>query len=224
MARYHPEDELLLEYAAGRTDWAVSICVAAHLHFCPSCREQVAKFNRIGGHCLEQADKVDVPEDALNSVMAMIRTESRGEKAPNPTKAAPAVKPAFQQLPPVIQKLIPDSGKVRWSFVTPALKAARLETGQDKYEVCFHRIKKGGTVAEHDHNGRELTLVLQGRFSDENGTYSVGDFLMKQPGETHRPTATLDQDCLCLSVQEAPVKLTGLVGRVINPFLRVRPG
>jgi putative transcriptional regulator len=222
VAKYHPDDGLLLEYAAGQTDWAVSICIAAHLHFCPACRAQVARFTRIGGHCLEQADEVAVPEDALNAALAMIRKE-KAQAAPV-AAPAPVVKPALQHLPPVIQKLIPASGKVRWSFVTPALKAARLETGQNKYEVCFHRIKKGGTVAEHDHGGLELTLVLEGCFSDENGTYSVGDFLMKQPGEAHRPTATLDQDCLCLSVQEAPAKLTGLMGRLVNPFLRVRPG
>lgn len=242
MARFHPEVELLVEYAAGRSDWAASICIAAHLHFCPSCRDKVASLNQIGGHWLTRAEPVDVSADCLAATLATVKgksapassTSKSGLTALRETDATtrPQVaenarsthRAGYEQLPPVLQKLVPASGKLPWAYAAPSLKVARLVTGQDKYEVCFHKIKKGGTVSEHDHRGRELTLVLEGQFSDENGTYSVGDFIAKQPGEKHRPTATLDQDCLCLSAVEAPVRLTGVFTRLLNPFLRVRPG
>lgn len=225
MAQFHPEVELLVEYSAGRSDWAVNICIAAHLHFCPVCREKVAKLNQIGGHWLTRAEHVDVPEHCLTATLATLKGDKIQSSAVSATNAQIAKRNrSYDQLPPVIQKLIPASGKLPWTYAAPSLKVARLTTGQDKYEVCFHKIKKGGTVSEHDHNGRELTLVLEGQFSDENGIYSVGDFIAKQPGEKHRPTATRDQDCLCLSAVEAPVRLTGVFTRLLNPFLRVKPG
>ena len=52
--------------------------------------------------------------------------------------------------------------------------------------------------------------------------YHEGDFLVRQPGDVHRPSATLDQACICLSVLSAPIKLTGLK-RVLNPFMRFNP-
>ncbi|RYZ78888.1 MAG: transcriptional regulator, partial [Moraxellaceae bacterium] len=98
-----------------------------------------------------------------------------------------------------------------------------LVTGQNQYEVAFQRITSGGKVIEHDHRGLEVTLVLHGSFSDEGGVYNEGDFLVRNPGDVHRPTATQNQDCLCLSVTEAPVSVTGFFGKFINPFLTIKP-
>ena len=36
----------------------------------------------------------------------------------------------------------------------------------------------------------------------------------------HRPTADPGQDCLCLTVTDAPRRLTGWIGRWLNPFIR----
>ena len=87
----------------------------------------------------------------------------------------------------------------------------------------MQRICAGGTTPEHDHRGTEMTVVLEGSFSDEKGIYREGDFLLKEPGDVHQPVSARNQDCLCLSVQEAPVKLTGLWGKVLNPFIRLHP-
>jgi putative transcriptional regulator len=126
-------------------------------------------------------------------------------------------------VPKVIAKLLPRDGKLKWQRISSSLKTARLQTGQSQYEVAFQRISSGGKVVEHDHRGLEVTMVLCGSFSDEDGVYNQGDFLVRNPGEVHRPTATQNQDCLCISVVEAPVKVTGFFGKLVNPFLSFRP-
>jgi len=63
---------------------------------------------------------------------------------------------------------------------------------------------------------------LTGSFSDEEGVYHPGDFLVKEPGNIHRPFAARNQECICLSVLEAPIRLTGMK-RVLNPFLSFTP-
>ena len=97
-----------------------------------------------------------------------------------------------------------------------------MSVGETDYELALHRIDAGGNAPVHDHKGTELTVVLKGSFSDEDGIYYEGDFLVRQPGDVHRPSATLDQACICLSVLSAPIKLTGLK-RVLNPFMRFNP-
>lgn len=230
MIKHRPDDNMLAEYAAGSLDWGLSLAVAAHLHFCSSSRDRVQQLNAVGGALLSTSEPEAIDSDAFQRLMDRIKTQGKGSTAANDGAAKPKVAskklgndPLLVDLPPVVRRLLPEGKPVKWRFVSPALRMARLQTGQDKYEVAFHRICTGGKVAEHDHQGLEVTLVLKGSFSDGDGVYTEGDFLVRQPGDVHRPTATQNQDCLCLSVVEAPVSLTGVMGKLINPFLSVRP-
>ena len=94
--------------------------------------------------------------------------------------------------------------------------------GERRYELALHKIDAGGKVPDHDHRGQEITVVLKGSFSDEDGVYQPGDFLVREPGESHRPMAAQNDDCICLSVLEAPIKLKGLKS-LLNPFLSFSP-
>ena len=227
MANFHPSDNELVEFSAGNTDWALSICISAHIELCPCCARKLRSFNRIGGTTLEASSKVAVSTDCLNKLLTKIKTTEEHGPLLN-TNLGKAVSDKcpdknLRDLPPVIQKIVPADKRLQWKRVAPALYEAQLTTGQNKYEVCFHKIKRGGKVAEHDHGGTEITLVLRGSFSDEHGTYQAGDYLVREAGQGDRPLAAQNQDCLCLSVIEAPVKLTGLMGKMINPFLGFRP-
>lgn len=224
MANFHPSDEELLEFSAGSLDWAISICVSAHLQQCPRCKQKAIRYNELGAELALNKDmpssQVKHSPDSLKHILNKIR-DTHTNKSTN-EETAPKGSP-YSSLPKLVQKLISNTGRLKWRFVSPSLKTARLISGQDKYEVAFHNIKQGGKVAEHDHRGREVTLVLQGSFSDSDGNYVAGDYLSREAGEVHRPQAAQNEDCLCLSVLEAPVKLTGLLGKCINPFLNIRP-
>ncbi|SDZ84832.1 ChrR family anti-sigma-E factor [Microbulbifer marinus] len=227
MIRHHPDHNLLLEYAAGSLPWALSLVVAAHVQLCPQCRSQYQTMNRVGGSLLQDSEPQPLPEDALQRLMRRIATAEQGpDQEPVAAKSASTknADPLFAKLPRVIRKLVDGNEPLKWKRVSPALRMSRLYTGQEQYEVAFHRIHSGGKVAEHDHRGREITLVLYGSFSDKDGVYGEGDFLVREPGEVHRPIATQDQECLCFSVVEAPVTITGPLGWLINPFLSFRPG
>lgn len=238
MIRHHPDSNILLEYTAGSLPWAMSLAVSAHLQLCPQCRQQHQQLDSVGGSLLNDCEPEKVESDVLTRLMNRIEQSEQPEdaecaelealqtaqKAPQTSNARKVDRdPALASLPRVIKKLIGKGQPLKWKRVSPSLKMSRLSTGQDRYEVAFHRICKGGKVAEHDHRGREITLVLYGSFSDADGIYTTGDFLLREPGEVHRPTATQDQECLCLSVVEAPVSVTGFLGWLVNPFLSFRP-
>ena len=74
-------------------------------------------------------------------------------------------------------------------------------------------------MPQHDHGGNEWTLVLDGGFTDEAGHFARGDMAERQQGEAHQPVADPGTDCICLVVADAPVALTGTVGRLLNPFI-----
>ncbi|WP_237065302.1 ChrR family anti-sigma-E factor [Microbulbifer guangxiensis] len=228
MIRHHPDNNMLLEYAAGSLPWALSLAVSAHLQLCPQCRQQRENLDRIGGALLCDSAPQSVDTAAFDQLMGRIEHEdqqeaSSGEAAPAKPRPVYSSDPVLADLPKVIRKLVTSTGPLKWRRVSSALRTSRLNTGQDRYEVAFQRICRGGKVAEHDHRGREVTVVLYGSFSDSEGVYRRGDFLLREPGDVHRPIATQDQECLCLSVVEAPVKVTGLLGWLINPFLSFRP-
>jgi len=231
MIKYHPDDNLLTEYASGGLAIALGVSVCAHLQLCVQCRQRVEQLNKLGAAILSQSQAEAVAQSTFETVIARIEKEQQvvSEQVHVSAPKKLALHPAYQHdpmlanLPKVIAKLLPSNGKLAWQRSSPALKTARLIAGQREYEVAFQRINSGGKVVEHDHNGMEITLVLHGSFSDEDGVYTAGDFLVRNPGEIHRPTATQNQDCLCLSVIEAPVKITGMLGKLINPFLSFKP-
>ena len=83
------------------------------------------------------------------------------------------------------------------------------------------RIKSGTAMPSHTHEGTELTLVLAGGFSDERGHFLRGDLAEVDASVDHRPIADPGDDCICLAVTDAPLRLTGPFGRLLNPFLRI---
>ena len=80
--------------------------------------------------------------------------------------------------------------------------------------------RAGRGLPVHRHGGNEYTLVLAGGFADGRERFDRGDVCVADPSVEHKPVADADQSCVCLVVAEAPVVLTGLLGRLLNPFLK----
>ena len=216
MITSHPETELLLEYSSGSLPLAPSIAVTTHLQFCGSCTATADALGDIGGNLLESQESVDVSDSLLDRVLSKLdEPESLTYQ-----KEKVCSDKIGSQLPPYVRGLLPNS--LDWSSLSSSLKVAPISVGETRYELALHRISAGGKVPKHDHNGQEITVVLKGSFSDEDGVYQAGDFLVKDPGESHRPIAAQNDECICLSVSEGPIKLKGLK-RVFNPFLSFSP-
>ena len=230
MIHHHPDNNMMLEYASGSLNWAHSLVVAAHIQLCPQCAAQMKLLNNVGGNLLATASPAPSAASQETSAFSRLMQRIDSEEAAT-TDAIPDQKPAertardpiFSAVPPVVKKLLAGNPSLKWRRLSKGLKEALLKTGQKDLQVSFHRIAPGSKVAEHGHRGKEITMVLYGSFSDGDGVYSKGDFLVREPGEVHRPTATLDQECLCLSVVEAPVSLTGFLGKIVNPFMSIKP-
>ena len=81
-------------------------------------------------------------------------------------------------------------------------------------------IPPGKKLPHHGHEGQELTLVIQGGFSDENGSYDSGDVAIEDENNIHTPISDPMEGCICLVVYEGNLKFKGLFGPILN-FLKI---
>lgn len=220
MLSRHPNPEILVEYTSGILSTAPSIAVTTHLQFCPSCRSAVDSLNQVAGDLLTQADATPVSDDLLQKVLEGINNISHQSK-PKSSSVTKRIDNVGEALPQFVQRLLPE-GDLRWNYLSPSLRVANISVGEDKYELALHRISAGGKAPKHGHKGQEITVVLTGTFSDEEGIYQPGDFVVREPGDIHRPIAAQNQECICLSVLAAPIQLTGIY-QLANPFLSFTP-
>jgi len=217
---HHPKEDMLLEFSAGTLDAVPSMCVSVHLHFCERCRAKVSQLNEVGAQIFSEQYSESVESDTLDKIFARIDSQDSTEsvvKVPT-TKDTP-----YSNYPVLVQKLIEATNGPKWKKLTSSLDVARLVTGQSQFEVALHRICAGGVTSTHSHSGNEYTVVLKGSFSDEDGIYRPGDFLVRRAGETHQPMGAKNGECICFSALESPIRLPGLLGWVMRPFLRLQP-
>ena len=219
MISRHPESDLLVEYVSGSLSVAPCISVTTHLQYCKQCSDSVESLGEIGGELLTTAEAVPVSDGLFDRIIENL--DSLAEEEPSDGLLRQCSDAISTQLPEFVQRLLPDE-ELNWRRLSPSVKVAPISVGEETYELALHRIDAGGRAPEHDHLGKEITVVLTGSFSDEDGVYQAGDFLVRQPGDTHRPFAARNQECICLSVLEAPIRLTG-IKRVLNPFLSFTP-
>ena len=82
----------------------------------------------------------------------------------------------------------------------------------------FIYMEKGGRVPEHTHKGSEITLVLDGEFTDGLSHYDTGDFIIMNDSHVHTPQSDADEGCLVFSIVDQPLHFTSGLARLLNPF------
>ncbi len=216
MSKHHPSQDLLMEYAAGTLPLAQSACVSIHIESCDQCRRQVQQMTELGASLLESLEPVAVGDAQLNAVLARLDEET-------PLAYDNNRRDERDSTPAILQRLMRgDFSDLSWKNIGSSLRISYLKTGDPRHEFALYHIRAGGRIPNHTHHGSEMTLVLQGGFSDANGSYHEGDFLFRGPEDDHAPTALQSEDCICLAVLDAPLKFTDWRFRWMNPFLKLR--
>ena len=203
MVKYHPDARFLTDYAAGCLPASQALCVATHLHYCPLCRLKIGELTELGAELFMQQQPVKVEKAALEKLLA--RIQASPQSPISPVQAEPSV----SILPKAVNKLTSGNlERLNWRRIGSNFRVSRLNVGDKQRETSLFCIKAGGHVPHHQHKGDEITVILKGSFSDREDKYEVGDFIVRTNGETHKPVASQDQDCLCLSTLDAPIVLS----------------
>lgn len=219
MITHHPELELLLDYSAGSLPEPVSLVVAAHACLCAACRAEVGRMEAVGGALLDALDPAAVGEDALAATLARIDAPPSSDEPQRVPSDLDAETRAL--IPAPVRRYLPGNIKdLRWRWQGPTLHEARLSLARPGYRTSLFSLKPGKAPPLHTHGGNEYILVLAGSFEEDGEIYGVGDFAHADAAKTHIQTADAGKGCICLTVLDAPVRLPGIAGRVVNPFLR----
>lgn len=215
MVNHHPAPELLAAFSAGSLHLSHALCVSTHVERCEECKSNLLRLNSMGAALLEQQPTQPVPAQLKQDVMATLEQLP----ADTPLQASRT----HSRIPSALRQFIPGNyDDLPWQVLSPSIRAATLCTDLNGARVEMLRIKAGAQVATHTHTGDEYTLVLEGSFSDETGIFREGDFVVRDSSHQHRPVATKDRECICLTVTDAPLRFTGFFGRLLNPFVRKR--
>lgn len=215
----HPSSDWLAAYAAGSLSLSESLCVSTHLEHCSICRQNHARLNQLGGELLEDLTPAPTSNLSFDDLMNSI-AESSAQSEPEKASAVSRNSSA-DNVPHCLRKFIPEGfQQLKWSRLSPSIHSAELCRDHFGSKVELLRIKPGGGAPTHTHLGDELTVILEGSFSDEGGVYRAGDFMHCDGRTKHTPVASLDRECICLVVSRAPLQFTGFFSRLFNPMLR----
>ena len=209
-------DALLAAYAAGSLSAPLHVLVAGHLALTPRSRTFVRSLEDLGASALEAERPVPVSDrDAmLSAIFAAAEPPAPG---PAPVAAGDAVLPD-----PIARYLGRGLDGIRWRTVLPGVKECKVEKTA-RGEAVLYWIKPGRKMPNHTHEGSEYTLVLKGGFTEVGGHFRRGDIAIADQDVDHRPVADLDEDCICFAVTDAPLRLTGPVGRVLQRLFGKKP-
>lgn len=206
---HHITDELLLDYAAGRLSEVFSLVVASHVSLCDECRARLTAHEMAGGVLIDTDEGAELSDGLLDGVMGQLD---------NAVKEAPVYKRSSIFPAPVMEAL--KGRPPKWKPLGRGVRQSILKHDKSG-SVRLLYIPPGLNVPDHTHGGLELTLVLQGSFSDEAGRFGVGDVEVANDDVEHQPVAGKGEACICLAATDAPLRFNSFVPRLFQPLFRI---
>lgn len=201
-----------MAYSAGTLPEAFGLVVATHVSMCDTCRAELDSFDAVGGCMMDSSGSAAMSPDSLSATLALIAANDAG---PNTSRMSQGTLPS-----PLQDYVGGDLEAVKWRSIGMGVKQAILPTSKNATARLLY-IPAGCAVPDHGHRGTELTLVLQGAFSDTEDRFARGDVEVANEDLHHTPIADMGEDCICLSATDAPLKFDGWIPRLAQRFLRI---
>ncbi|MBE0366133.1 putative transcriptional regulator [Pseudoalteromonas ulvae UL12] len=219
MITFHPEHDLLCQFVAAELPASLSAAISMHAELCPKCAKEIEQLTFLAS---EQFSQVDTQEDTsisqtdysdlniddmINAICSDIATDT----------------PVVSELPQVeikgqvysLPRALRSTSMSGW-YKMGKLSRARIDLNEGALHASLLHIDKEGSVPQHTHKGFELTLLLEGSFKDEMGTYVKGDFIMLDGEHTHNPIT--EKGCLCFTVADDALHFTQGFSKLLNPL------
>jgi putative transcriptional regulator len=215
MTKHHPTKMLLESYVAGELPASLSAAISIHQEMCLSCSEQIdlltqqqAEHTFSSEH--DSMGKETLLPDFSEMIEAIVSDEGIEETTTLDLKVLEIKGKPFT-LPRALTHM--DLG--RWVNLGK-ISRAKLDLNEGERHSHLLYIEPNGVIPKHTHKGIELTLLLEGSFSDEMGEYHAGDFIVLDGNHHHQPMT--NTGCLCLTVVDDALRFTEGVSKLLNPI------
>jgi len=212
--KHHPSEAALAAFSAGMLDHGQHVAIATHLVACSECRKLARSFEHVGGAVLEDLAPAAMAPDAFSRIEARL-------SGPSPVAAMPPVRVPENELPGLPQ-FLRSYRFGDWKWIAPSTHIRPIELPHTSETRVF--LLKGGPgtkLLRHSHTGVEMTCILTGGYSQYGEHYGVGDFDLGDETVEHDPTVDADGDCICLVAMQGGLRLSGLLGKIMQPFIRL---
>lgn len=222
MITHHLSDDFLIEYANGSLAVPEALVVGSHIAICAECRTRVETFEDVSAVLLEDGDTASVSADALDAVLSRIDlpVDDNDDEARGGQGQIEFDRSTLEVIPPPLRSYLGDSlSELNWKRTGRGIEEVSL-LREDDIRISLLRIRAGQKVPSHTHGGEEFTLVLSGGYSDGVAHFGKGDVSVADGTTDHAPVADSDGPCLCLTVRNGATRLTGPIGRFLNPVIR----
>jgi putative transcriptional regulator len=217
MISFHPSFKDLRAFSADNCEPAMALMISAHVDMCPQCRHEC--FENQSELASELFDRLlpSAPLDSQYHKMMSKITELpvSNFKVPEVSNTSIELDGKFFELPRALRRYVKNTGN--WSRLVGKLWQAPVDLG-DIGNANFMYMEKGGRVPEHTHKGTEMTLVVDGQFSDGIAQYDCGDFTIMNNRHNHHPHSEADDGCLVFTIVDQPLHFTAGIARLLNPF------
>ncbi len=217
----HPSETMLEEFATGNLSTGMSVAVSAHVELCAQCRQRTSELEAEA--TLAWLSESSGGDGCNEDYAALIdNIVAQPQLRDDDTESLPLVREMHMHersitLPSVLARLV--SNGLTWKKLAGGINQASVML-DDETQCEFLYMKPGSQVPVHKHQGNEITLVLDGSFSDEMGKYGPSDFVVRNPSHMHQPAS--DEGCLCFAVLDSPLTFTKGLARLFNPINRYR--
>jgi putative transcriptional regulator len=179
-------DNLLARYVAGTLPAPVNMAVGAHLELKKDNRAFVESLETLAGEAVDT-----MPGAAVSNREKRLDDIFSSQAAPEPVARERGM------IPMALAALVPhEIDSIPWRSKMPGYKECALGV-IDGCEVNLLWIRAGRKMPAHTHEGSEITLVLDGAFSDLRGRYGRGD----------------------IALTDAPLRLTGSYRQFFSEFI-----
>lgn len=221
MIKFHPTDTQLVKFSEGGLASAESILTAAHCDMCSDCSTKVSLFTESLAHNIfgrEPHREQPIQRDFIFMFENIVHQTCESlDLQPLESGAACTIELDGRKLnlPPTLTRFADRLGE--WSHLVGKIWQAQIDIGGGYLGHLIY-MEKGGTVPEHTHKGSEITLVLDGEFSDGLDVYRNGDFISLNDTHIHAPVSQVQNGCLVLSIIDQPLYFTSGWAKLINPL------
>jgi putative transcriptional regulator len=216
---HHPAAELLVDYVSGAHSASEALLIDLHLSFCPECRRSVDVLLATAGEMLDSLPAERLAPNVFNRTLQML---DRMDAVPLPhPPAVPPIPDFAKTWPRPIVRHIARNGLKTWRRMPAGFRALRIPFADPASRVWVMNAPGGRGPLPHGHTRDEWTVVLEGGFTDETGTYNAGDFAFAGPGDEHTMVAEPGEGCVCVLLTRGPQIYTTWLGRLLAPFIEV---
>ena len=217
MINFHPSAKDLQAFSAGISKPAEALMISAHVDLCVKCQKACQEYQiQLSEEVFDSSKTVDPLDNEYLQMMSGITDLPVIKSVTRPVQShSIELDGKSFELPRTLRRFAKDTGN--WSRLVGKVWQAPIDLG-DIGNANFIYMEKGGRVPEHTHRGSEITLVIDGQYSDGLSDYDCGDFTIMNNQHKHQPFSEAHDGCLVLSVVDKPLHFTSGIARLLNPF------